>query len=454
MSGSAPTKPEPPSKVPAPAPAPAPAPVVRAPAAAAREEEGTCATCGAKMLAEFLADHQAACKGAASSAASTTSSTTSTTTATTTAAAAAAAPGEIPGWPKGAVDTIAAVLPAAFPRSKIEETLRAYPTKGDVDAVIALMIASAEAPRGAPKQPEPTDWPKDAVDSLAQNLPPTFPRQKIEEMMKAYPTKGDMDGLLALLFATADAANAPKATDPDPETLKLIMEASVPEKDCILCLDTFPVTQMYTVDCPSAHRFCFDCIARYLEMCIKDNLAAVCPAPKNTCQHVLGENELFQVASSATGSSLTREKVAKYNEQMLMRAIKSIPGIIGCPTAGCGNWVIPSDTRKKERCHCQACNAVFCSLCKKLYHFHCNCDDVAKFTERWVEWSTSGRRRYNRDKAEAIAKIETQRAALERRNAELRKKYTDMLSDEQYKAANGRHCPKASRVTSSLSFVF
>jgi hypothetical protein len=445
--------------------------------------ESQCPKCGATIHREYLADHTAVCKGDAPPPASSTTTSTTSTTATTTSSSTAPPPPPpssattttLIGWPKDVVESISALVPG-FPQEKIEETLRTYPNKGDVDGVIALIIATADAAASgsgggggcAPQQSQQDqqqqqhkEWPADAVDTLAQSLPETFAREKIEEMLKAYPGKGDMDGLLALLFAAADAdaaaaAKAKAATaEPDAETLKLIAEMSVAEKECILCLDTFPVTQMYTVNCPSAHRFCFDCIARYVEMCIKDNLPAVCPAPRNTCQHVLGEDELYQVAGAGSGggggattttTTITREKVAKYSEQMLLRCIKSIPGIIGCPTSGCGNWVIPADTRRKERCQCQACNATFCSLCKKTYHYHCGCEDIAGYMERWMEWSGSGRRRYNRDKAEAMAKIEAQRAELERRNAELRKRYSDTMADEQYKEANGRHCPKCNRI--------
>ena len=45
---------------------------------------------------------------------------------------------------------------------------------------------------------------------------------------------------------------------------EVLMRKSVEllEKDCELCFDTLPVTDMFTLDCKEAHRFCFECIQR------------------------------------------------------------------------------------------------------------------------------------------------------------------------------------------------
>ena len=89
---------------------------------------------------------------------------------------------------------------------------------------------------------------------------------------------------------------------------------------------------------------------------------------------------------------------------------------------------------------------MFCSLCRKPYHYHCGCSEVPKFQERWIEWISGGRDRFHKDKTEAMAKIEVARAEIEARNSVLRKKYQDMLADEQFKMENGRYCPKCRRI--------
>jgi len=88
----------------------------------------------------------------------------------------------------------------------------------------------------------------------------------------------------------------------------------------------------------------------------------------------------------------------------------------------------------------------FCSLCRKRYHYHCGCSEVPKFQERWIEWISGGRDRYHKDKTDALTMIESARAEIEARNNVLRKKYQDMLADEQFKMENGRYCPKCRRI--------
>jgi hypothetical protein len=181
-------------------------------------------------------------------------------------------------------------------------------------------------------------------------------------------------------------------------------------------------------------------------LCIKDNTPITCPAPGKSCKHTLTEDEVRQVAKINPSGGITPEAMKKFSEQTLLRGIQSIPGVIGCPTAGCPNWVVPHDTRAKERCVCQICRSNFCSLCKKIYHYHSSCTEVFMFAERWMQWCATGRARYNHGKAEAIAQINSQRAAIEKRNAELKSRFEALRADEQFKSANGRHCPKCNRV--------
>lgn len=308
---------------------------------------------------------------------------------------------------------------------------------------------SAPPPSSTPLASSTPAWPADAVEKLAEQLPKDFPKATIQEMLNSHPVKGDMDTVLAMLFAAADqmAKSAPPPTVAmDEETRRVVDQLTTPTFECGVCLETFPVTGMYTVDCPSAHRYCFDCISRFITMKVNENAELVCPAAQNTCKHILGEGELKQIAKNDPEGGVTPEIIKKYEDQQLLRGIQSIPGVIGCPTPQCPNWVVPNDTRAKERCVCGACKFNFCSLCKKLYHYHCSCAEVFMYAERWVQWCTTGRARYNRGKSEALARIASQRSAIEKRNTELKKRYEDMVADEKFKAENGRHCPKCKRV--------
>jgi len=301
------------------------------------------------------------------------------------------------------------------------------PSEG-IDQLVAMALSAAagsggggNAAAGGGGEVE-KEWPDDIIDTLAAALPENFPRSRIEKVVESFKPKGDVDAVLAYLFSEND---------------------SVPTYECALCFDEFRVDEMYTVDCPSSHRFCFPCIGRYAEMCIRENTPVKCQG--EGCEHVLGEEELEQI-SHGKDSGVTKEMVEKYKQQVLLRCVQAIPGIIACPTPGCANYIIPSDITRKEKCTCSACGATFCSLCKGPYHYPCDCATVRQIQQKWVEWVTTGRMRYNHDKAEAVERINAARAEIDRRNEEMMRKYNEMLADEEFKRQNGRYCPKCHRV--------
>jgi len=324
---------------------------------------------------------------------------------------------EAGGWPAGTIEQVKTVLGEVSESSLNEAMTSVQPSAG----LEALINRCLESPQSSSAEKE---WPEDIIDKLAEALPESFSRERIKKVVDSYHPKGDVDGVLAFLFSEND---------------------SVPSFECQLCFTEYKVDEMYTVDCPSSHRFCFDCIQRMVEMNIRENTPVKCPG--EGCDHTLGEDEVRQISLAAGAKSIiTKEMLDKYSQQILLRCVKSIPGIIGCPTPGCGNWIIPSDITRKERCVCSSCGASFCSLCKGPYHYHCDCNQVREHQQRWMEWVTSGRMRYNHDKAEAVAKINAARAEIDRRNQEMMKKYNDMLADEEFKRQNGRYCPKCHRV--------
>ena len=57
----------------------------------------------------------------------------------------------------------------------------------------------------------------------------------------------------------------------------LSQQLSEPEFQCPACLDTFKVSDMFTVDCPMAHRLCFEDIRRHVEGRLQRREVAACP---------------------------------------------------------------------------------------------------------------------------------------------------------------------------------
>ena len=64
---------------------------------------------------------------------------------------------------------------------------------------------------------------------------------------------------------------------------------------------------------------------------------------------------------------------------------------MGCPTADCPGYIIPSDHDRREEHDCAICGFVSCTLCKKMYHYRTECNQVEEIEARWRSWIGSDR---------------------------------------------------------------
>ena len=260
-------------------------------------------------------------------------------------------------------------------------------------------------------------WPADIVQNMTGSFP-TLSQRDIEEEIRKYPNAGDVEGLRRVLKE----------------------KTNVTEYECNACFDTCPVSQIFTMKCSERHKFCFDCLSQYIQMKLSEGAPIKCPMSE--CTYVMSEQDVKDLSELCSEHVVRKDQVKKYSQQILDRAVKDIPGIVGCPTPGCTYWVLPYNIAKCELCHCPSCGNNFCTLCKKPFHFHCRCGEVPLYTERWLSWCSSGRSAYNKDKKEAMDKVRAQEA----RNKELLAKYTALREDEKYKEEHGRVCPNCGRI--------
>lgn len=217
----------------------------------------------------------------------------------------------------------------------------------------------------------------------------------------------------------------------------LATKSHVPEYECCICMDEYKVTEMYTIGCPEMHKICFSCFGDAIKHAVSQGDVVKCPY--QGCNYVVSQEEIEWFGENE-GGYIDRDTVGRYCKQNLDRAVKKISGVIGCPTPGCSNYVILSneDLSRKVRCYCDGCGSNFCSHCRKIYHYHCDCEEIPFYTERWIEWCTKRRTTYLTDKEKAIKMYE--------HNKELAKNYEDLKADEDYKEANGRLCPHCGRI--------
>jgi len=311
------------------------------------------------------------------------------------------------GWPNGTMSYVKSKLPQISDERLVKEM-----TSLNLAAGLDGLVGNCSV------------LPSDIVDLLASQLPEDFPHERIEEVVASFHQKGDPDAILAMLYSEYEQMF-----------------------ECPLCFEKYKMEEMYTVDCDSSHRFCFGCIGRCVSVAIKDGGRVFCPG--EGCNYELSYDEIMQL-SRIPKCGLKKEEINKYDNQSLMRCVQSIPGIIGCPTEGCANWIIPSTIMEKERCNCDACGACFCSLCRRQFHYDSLCSDIPRIHHQWLEWTTNGRAKYNKDKTEAMERINAAKAEIEKRNKEMMDRYNELVADEDYKAKNGRLCPRCGRIIFKL----
>jgi len=209
---------------------------------------------------------------------------------------------------------------------------------------------------------------------------------------------------------------------------------------CSLCWDELPRAEMYTVDCASAHSFCIDCVRRMVEIAVKEGSRPSCPADaeEGKCGYLLTEREVAQVCGKG-------EVWERFKQLLLRIGLQSMHGCVGCPTPGCGNWlVVEAAEGERVRCPCEACGSSFCSLCRGPYHYGpWSCEKVQEFASTWAAWCLSSGRQ------QRIAEIEEE--AFRQRAAYIKEKHLRFVADEQWKSKHLRHCPACNRLIQKVS---
>ena len=154
-----------------------------------------------------------------------------------------------------------------------------------------------------------------------------------------------------------------------------------------------------------------------------------------TCSYFLTESEIQQIFGKG-------EVWEKYKKLTLTIGLMNVQGCIGCPTAGCENWLeIDQSSKGKFRCDCNACGESFCSLCKEKYHYQTTCEEIHMIKMRWFQWIAQDRG----EKEEEINK-----EAIVKRRLEIERRMKDFLLDEKWKEEHLRLCPSCKNPVEKL----
>ena len=140
-----------------------------------------------------------------------------------------------------------------------------------------------------------------------------------------------------------------------------------PQLQCPVCFDDLPLSQLFTWDCKSAHRFCHNCLHHQATTCHEAGRVLCCPG--ESCGAEVSPCDLDILLRLKI---ITQPMHARINRIWLIRAVESMGGKC-CPTPGCQTVVVPNDPAIPELCPCAVCKLEFCSLCQKTYHYSSSC---------------------------------------------------------------------------------
>lgn len=159
------------------------------------------------------------------------------------------------------------------------------------------------------------------------------------------------------------------------------LELENKEYGCEICLDSYKIEEMYTLD-ECSHRFCFDCLKGHTEAQINENNAKI-RCPNIECEHFLSEAEVQHVAF---------EKLEDFRAIVLKHTLETMPDFRYCPRTDCGGAMIKGENTNKMVC--PTCEFEFCFECNDPYHDNSTCEEYQQWKidneqgdARFTEWA-------------------------------------------------------------------
>ncbi|KAH7488145.1 uncharacterized protein KRP23_2103 [Phytophthora ramorum] len=142
----------------------------------------------------------------------------------------------------------------------------------------------------------------------------------------------------------------------------------VEPQTCLICLEAVPVLALRDVEdgddeahakLQCRHRFCADCIGRYIEMKIRsrevDEDQLVCPVV--ACRKMINEKDLKRIIGS--------EMTAQYRVVLKRKRDEKNPSARWCPRPGCDELIV---CESADNFTCPKCSTVGCFRCRGHAH--------------------------------------------------------------------------------------
>ena len=170
-----------------------------------------------------------------------------------------------------------------------------------------------------PSWPEFTDEDVDAVKEVVD-----FDREVIEAAFRvalASKKRSRREEIIEVLLGGVNVKSLLERSKSAVQNYQKLVTSSLPStsvrKECVICYEELDISgknklslslmccankiffffffflEMFTLDCPSSHRFCYECIRAHVEVAVKEKKQAKCPVLK--CDHLITPKEVKEM---------------------------------------------------------------------------------------------------------------------------------------------------------------
>ncbi|GAV63513.1 IBR domain-containing protein, partial [Cephalotus follicularis] len=144
------------------------------------------------------------------------------------------------------------------------------------------------------------------------------------------------------------------------------------EELCEICMEPMLSKLRFKNSNKCCHPFCMDCIAKYINATLEDNLAKIqCPALK--CEELLDPFSCKPIIST--------KLFDKWCDILRDSALQGIQKCY-CPYRDCSILILNECGDVLKRSQCPNCKRLFCFECKMQWHTGYGCGEMKEMTDR------------------------------------------------------------------------
>ncbi|KAK7275363.1 hypothetical protein RIF29_16479 [Crotalaria pallida] len=142
---------------------------------------------------------------------------------------------------------------------------------------------------------------------------------------------------------------------------------------CEICIEPLPADKVFNNNNLCVHPFCLDCIAKYIEAKVEENVGNI-PCPALNCKQLL--DPLF------CRSIISKQLFDKWCDTLCASIILNLGHRSYCPNPSCVALVINECKGQAKRVQCPNCKNYFCFECQIPWHAGYRCEESGQLKDR------------------------------------------------------------------------